>query len=331
MKQDVSDKTSYILRVQKRKKKIVCVAVLACVVVAAFLAVLCCRDGGEGAPHETKPLLSVLDSANMMLVTPVGLGDRAKGKVISGRLYENFVQMIRLADADESLLDTFSTECATGLRVQLFKDTLSVAELRVAEKIGRIGDDMGMWTPKSIVVMARIITFFRSQGINFRPCSVGSADQSEEGENALAQLILSSDTAVGKPLYEIVKDADRATVGFTRFIAHKSDFDKPRKNKVELDSSQLQELISLLREPKSESFAGGCLCLSKANVTFYRDSSVIMSVKVIGNDFGQLEKHPLDLESNGMWVSAHPEKIKAFFERLDSNKKPEPPASTAEP
>ena len=135
----------------------------------------------------------------------------------------------------------------------------------------------------------------------------------------------------GKPLYEIVKDADRATVGFTRFIAHKSDFDKPRKNKVELDSSQLQELISLLREPKSESFAGGCLCLSKANVTFYRDSSVIMSVKVIGNDFGQLEKHPLDLESNGMWVSAHPEKIKAFFERLDSNKKPEPPASTAEP
>ena len=160
---------------------------------------------------------------------------------------------------------------------------------------------------------------------------MGSADQSENGEDALAQLILSSDTAVGKPLYEIVKDADQATVGFTRFIANKSDLGKPRKNKVELDSSQLQELISLLREPKSESFAGGCLCLPKAKIVFYRDSSVIMSVNVVGNDFGRLEKHPLDLESNGMWVSAHPEKIKAFFDRLDSNKKPEPPASTAEP
>ena len=302
-----------------------------CGVLTALMLAGCSGDSAGEKTHETKPLLSVLDSANMMLVTPVGLGDRAKGKVISGRLYENFVQMIRLADADESLQDTFSTECATGLRVQLFYDTLSVAELRIAEKIGRTGDDVGTWTPKSAVVMARIITFFRSQGINFRPCSVGTADQSEEGENVLAQLILSSDTAVGKPLYEIVKDADRATVGFTRFITNKSDLGKPRKNKMELDSSQLQELISLLREPKKESFAGGCLCLSKANVTFYRDSSVIMSVKVIGNDFRQLEKHPLDLESNGMWVSAHPEKIKAFFDRLDSNKKPEPPASTAEP
>lgn len=302
-----------------------------CGVLAVLMHAGCSGDSSGEKTHETKPLLSVLDSANMMLVTPVGLGDRAKGKVISGRLYENFVQMIRLADADESLLDTFSTECATGLRVQLFKDTLSVAELRIAEKIGRIGGDIGTWTPKSAVVMARMITFFRGQGINFRPCSVGTADQSENGEDALAQLVLSSDTAVGKPLYEIVKDADRATVGFTRFITNKSDLGKPRKNKMELDSSQLQELISLLREPQKESFAGGCLCLSKANVTFYRDSSVIMSVKVIGNDFGQLEKHPLDLESNGMWVSAHPEKIKAFFERLDSNKKPEPPASTAEP
>ena len=310
---------------RRNKKKIVCVAVLACVVVAAFLAVLCCRDGGEGAPHETKPLIEVLDSANMMLVTPVGLGDRVKGKVISGRLYENFVQLLRLADAKETLLDTFHTECATGLRVQLFHDTLSVAELRIADKIGYVGDDVGSWTPKSAVTMARIVTFFRGQGINFRPCSVGSADQSEEGEDALAQLILSHDTAVGKPLYEIVKDADRATVGFTQILMHKQNIGKRNHGKTELDPDQLQELISLLREPKKESFAGGCLCLSRAKVTFYRDSSVIMSVNVIGDDFGRLEKHPLALESKGIWDAAHPEKIKAFFERLDSNKQQESP------
>jgi hypothetical protein len=305
-------------------KKLVCCGLLAALVLAG-----CSGESGSGKAHETKPLIEALDSANMMLVTPVGLGDRAKGKVISGRLYENFVQLLRLADADESLQDTFSTECATGLHIKLFKDTLSVAELRVAEKIGRVGDDVGVWTPKSSVTMARIVMFFRGQGINFRPCSVGSADLSEEDEDALAQLILSRDTAVGMPLYEMVKDADRVTIGFTEIIMHKAGAKKSEirvplvkqnRNRVELDSSQIQEFISLLRKPKKESFAGGCLCLSMANVTFYRDSSVIMSVKVIGNDFGQLEKHPLALESAGIWESADPQAMKAFFNRIKPQK-----------
>ena len=307
-------------------KTLVCCGLLAALVLAG-----CSGDSAGERQHETLPLFAALDSANMMLVTPVGLGDRAKGKVISGRLYENFAQLLRLADAKETLLDTFHTECATGLRVQLFHDTLSVAELRIAEKIGRVGDDVGSWTPKSAVTMARIVTFFRGQGINFRPCSVGSADQSEEGEDALAQLILSHDTAVGKPLYEIVKDADRATVGFTRILMHKQNIGKRNHGKTELDPDQLQELISLLREPKKESFAGGCLCLSRAKVTFYRDSSVIMSVNVIGDDFGRLEKHPLALESKGIWDAAHPEKIEAFFESLNPNKSQESPALTAQP
>ena len=302
---------------------------VSCGLLAALLLAGCSGDSGSSRPHETKPLIEVLDSANMMLVTPVGLGDRVKGKVISGRLYENFVQMLRLADAEESLQDTFHTECAVGLHIKLFKDTLSVSELRVAEKIGRVGDDVGVWIPKSSVTMARIVTFFRSQGINFRQCYVGSAELSEEGEDALAQLILSSDTAVGKPLYEIVKDADRATVGFTEIIMHKAGTKKSKiriplvkqdRNRAELDSSQLQELISLLRKPKRESFAGGCLCLSMANVTFYRDSSVIMSVNVIGKDFGRLEKHPLALESAGIWDAADPQAMKAFFNRIKPQK-----------
>ena len=115
----------------------------------------------------------------MMLVTPEGLGKHAKGKVVSGRAYQNFVQMLRLADARESLLDTFHTECATGLRVQLFHDTLSVAELRVAEKIGYVGDDIGVWEPEKPVTMGKVNTFLRNQGINFRPCAIGSAEVSD--------------------------------------------------------------------------------------------------------------------------------------------------------
>jgi hypothetical protein len=300
--------------------------IVCCGLLAAFMFAGCSGDSAGGKPHETKPLMEVLDSANMMLVTPVGLGDRAKGKVVSGRLYKNFVQLLRQADAEESLQDTFKTECAVGLHIKLFRDTLSVAELRIAEKIGRIGDDVGVWTPKKMRTIGMANTFLREQGINFRPCSDVSAELSDAPINALNDLILSADTAVGTPLYELVKDADRVVVGFTKIITRKSvskkeDILDPKhnQNRVELDSSQLRELISLLREPKKESFAGMCLCLPRAKVTFYRDSSVIMTVDVFGHDFDSLEKHPMgaDFNSTGIWNSAHPEKFKAFFDRIN--------------
>ena len=301
---------------------------VSCGLLAALLLAGCSGDSGSSRPHETKPLIEVLDSANMMLVTPVGLGDRVKGKVISGRLYENFVQMLRLADAEESLQDTFHTECATGLHIKLFKDTLSVAELRVAEKIGRVGDDVGVWTPQKMVTIVRVNAFFRSQGINFRPCSIASAALSNDPVNALDLLILSGDTAVGTPLYEIVKDADRVTIGFTEIMTRKAGIKKrienlkQNRNGVELDSSQIQEFISLLRKPKREAFAGGCLCLPKAKVTFYRDSSVIMMVNVNGNNFDSFEKKDpwADFKSVGFWESADPQAMKAFFDRIKPQK-----------
>ena len=324
-------KSSYILSVQKRKKKIVCVAVLACVVVAVAFVVFCCRDGGESAPHETRPLFDVLDSANMMLVTPVGLGEHAKGKVISGRGYKNFVQMLSIADARESLLDTFHTECATGVRVQLFHDTLSVAQLRIADKIGYVGDDIGVWEPEKPTTMRKVNAFLRNQGVKFRPCPIGSAEESEDPDFALNGMVLDRDTAVGKPLYELLKDADHAIVSFTGIVSPK--FLTQKKNKknlddavaelqkrrnVELDSSQLQELLSLLRTPKRESFSGGCLCISRATISFYQDSVKTFRLHVIGSDYGTFEKHDLlsGVGASGIWESANPQALKAFFDRI---------------
>ena len=291
----------------------------------------CSGDSAGEKRHETEPLLNVLDSANMMLVTPEGLGERAKGKVISGRAYQNFVQMLRLADARESLLDTFHTECATGVRVQLFHDTLSVAQLRIADKIGYAGDDIGVWEPEKPVTMGKVNAFLRNQGVKFRPCPIGSAEVSEDPDYALNGMILDRDTAVGKPLYELLKDADHAVVSFTRlispkFIARKNKKDaldaidqelqKPRK--VELDSSQLQELLSLLRTPKRESFSGGCLCLSRATISFYQDSVNTFRLHVIGSNYGSLEKHNLlsGPGASGIWESSNPQALKAFFDRI---------------
>ena len=267
----------------------------------------------------------------MMLVTPEGLGKHAKGRVVSGRAYQNFVQMLRLADARESLLDTFHTECATGLRVQLFHDTLSVAELRIADKIGYVGDDIGVWEPEKPVTMRKVNAFLRNQGVKFRPCPIGSAEESENPDFALNGMILDRDTAVGKSLYELLKDADHAIVSFTGIVSPK--FLTQKKNKknlddavaelqqrrnVELDSSQLQELLSLLRTPKRESFSGGCLCISRATISFYQDSVKTFRLHVIGSDYGTFEKHDLlsGVGASGIWESANPQALKAFFDRI---------------
>lgn len=290
---------------QKRKKKFIGIAVLACVVAAVVFAVLCARGASaDEEPHETRPLFDVLDSANMMLVTPEGLGERAKGKVISGRAYQNFVQMLRLADARESLLDTFHTECATGVRVQLFHDTLSVAELRIADKIGYVGEDVGVWEPDRPVVMRKINMFIRHQGINFRPCAV-----KDSTTDALESLILENDTAISTPLHEIAKDANRARVSWGMSLK----CDKPTT--TELTKDEFDEFVSLLHAGK-ESFSGGCLCLPYATIGLYSDSVKVMTLFAIGQNFERMEKRELDFHAAGVWSSTDPQSIGAFFNRL---------------
>ena len=87
---------------------------------------------------------------------------------------------------------------------------------------------------------------------------------------------------------------------------------------MELDSSQLQELLSLLRTPKRESFSGGCLCISRATISFYQDSVKTFRLHVIGSDYGTFEKHDLlsGVGASGIWESANPQALKAFFDRI---------------
>ena len=307
---------------KRNNKRFIGIAVAACVVAAVVFAVLCARGASaDEEPHETRPLFDVLDSANMMLVTPVGLGEHAKGRVISGRTYQNFVQLLRLADAKETLLDTFHTECATGVRIQLFHDTLSVAELRVADKIGRVGDDIGVWEPEKPATMKKINQFMRNQGVSFRPCAI--KDSSTDVSGVLESMILEQDTAIRTPLYEIAKNANRAEISWGLSCT------RPRT--TELTEEQLQEFISLLQNTKRESFSGGCLCLPRVTVRMFRDSVEILYLENFGDGKG-LEKHLLesDFGAGGFWESSNPQAVKAFFDRLkkqvkDCRQKPEIP------
>lgn len=314
---------NYIYGMFWKNKRVICGIAATCVVVAVSLAVFCERINGDFSRHETLPLIKALDSANTMLVTPEGLGKYAKGKVIDGRTYQNFVQMLRLADAKESLQDTFHTECSTGLRVQLFNDTLPIAEFRIAEKIGRIGNDIGVWEPEKSVVMKKINQFMRNQGVIFRPCAV--REDSTSMQDVLKSMIFESDTAIRTPLLDIVKNVDRATLSFPKILSHANELDKEnmKSHRVELSQEQLTEFLNLLRDSKKESFAGGCLCLSKATVTMYRDSVEVLELKVFGTHYEQLEKHLFESNfgASGIWESSNPEAIESFFRRFNPQQK----------
>lgn len=316
-----------------KNKKIICGAGAACIVVAGCIAAFCCRGIGNITPHETLPLLETLDSANMMLVTPEGLGDRADGKVVSGRAYRNFVQMLRFVDATESLQDTFKTECTTGLRVQLFRDTLSMAELRIAEKIGYVGNDVGVWQPQDPAVMKKINAFFRSQWVYYRECADGNANATS-GSDALNGMILESDTALGMPLVDMLKGVNRVTVYKPGFVPHselttflkaqkegkKYEMKKESALYAELDSSQIGELLSLLRESKRESYSGNCLCIPHLTVTLFRDTVAIVKLNAVRKDLSRFEKvqQDMDFARGGFWEPANPQVIEAFVKRLST-------------
>ena len=291
-----------------KNKKIVCVAVVACM---ALVLAGCSGDSAGEKQHETLSLVAALDSANMMLVTPVGLGDRVKGKVVSGRLYRNFAQIIRSSDGEESFQDVFVTDCATGLRIQLYHDTVPVGELHVSDRIGRVGDDVGVWTPKSVTTTNKLNRFVRDMGVNFRPCPAGIAELAMDSFNlALKSMVFDRDTALGIPVHEIAKTATRMYAAFKDAQGH--------VDSVQLNENQVKEFVEMLRDTRSESFAGMPLFKSMASVTMWRDSVPIMKFSALGTGFESWIKFQLqeDYGRGGSWTSAQPQKMEAFFDRV---------------
>ena len=135
----------------------------------------------------------------------------------------------------------------------------------------------------------------------------------------------------------VLKDANRATVFKPTFIPQSEinsfikasnagenvKIKKVAEMNVELDSSQFQEFLSLVRDTKRESYAGHCLCKSHMTITLYHDSTAIMALKVISRDFSRFEKDQLetDFGKGGSWEPANPKAMEAFLTRVMQQKK----------
>lgn len=112
-----------------------------------------------------KSLLGVTDRANMVMVASVGLGREERRKVISGRLYQNFVQLLKTNGVMDDKL-TFSDDCNTGARLEFYRDTVLVGEYRLTDRIGKDSSD-GVWLPRRI---SKVYKFLRDQGAQLMPC-----------------------------------------------------------------------------------------------------------------------------------------------------------------
>lgn len=141
-----------------------------------------CSSEQESPKREPLPLFSALDSAEFMVAYAVGLGDVKRERIIDGRRYRNFVQLLRTDRVRECLQDTFTTSCQTGLRLALYKDSTLVEEFRLADRIGYEEGSVGVWTPRHL---AKINKFLKNNGAQFVACSdsaVVSHDLNVPGE-----------------------------------------------------------------------------------------------------------------------------------------------------
>ncbi len=175
------------------------------VLLVAFLAVFVLlqkpaeNESLESVAHVPSPqLFDVADRSNMVMIAAVGLGKTERRKVVSGRLYRNFVQLLKTnGEMDDA--KTFTADCKVGARLEFYRDTILLGEFRMTNLVGRDGAP-GVWRPLQSTGdrfvptdensgfwkrrrMAKIYKFLRDNGVHFNHCDE-TASESVERETA---------------------------------------------------------------------------------------------------------------------------------------------------
>lgn len=138
-------------------------------VLAALLgiAAFCLLMGSREKVSESQKLnfAEILESADHMEVTAVGLGKIERSKVIDGRLYKNFVQLLRVHHFREVLPDSSKSECQTGARITLYKDTVALGVYRLTTFFDRVDA-----SERFVLHLPKVNKFLRDVGVPFRSC-----------------------------------------------------------------------------------------------------------------------------------------------------------------
>lgn len=130
---------------------------------------------GENAHEQESDFMELVKVANRMEVAAVGLGKIERSKMIDGRLYKNFVQLLHTSRVAFAPEDSFVVDCPTGARITLYKDSVPLEEFRMTTSFGREGK-LGRWTPTRLT---KINKFLKDVGVPFRSCEIENFDAVE--------------------------------------------------------------------------------------------------------------------------------------------------------
>lgn len=286
---------------------------------------------GNVSPERPLNFLEILNDANQMKVSAVGLGKSERSKMIDGRLYRNFVQLLHTGRVVESMQDTFVTDCRVGVELTLFRDTLELGKFRIADRIGR--DSIpGIWTPQNL---SKINRFLKDVGVPFmackteRPAASGQKQIFTMPQNPLERrrrkaldsagpisnvesVSLSDAIDSVRPLVAQALDdldglifpADTAIGEPLYRMVSASDSveisfvrkacdgkNRETSRPIFLNKEQINKLESLLKDASVETYAGVSANPARGTIRLYKNSRETLSLSIVGKEFGFLEKH----------------------------------------
>lgn len=124
----------------------------------------------------------VLEKADRMEVAAVGLGKIERSKMIEGRLYKNFVQLLRVNHFSGILPDSTQSECQTGARITLYRDTVALGVYRMTTQLDREDASERVLLHK----LPKVNKFLKDVGVPFRGCKVEQGETSDNMEKPKA-------------------------------------------------------------------------------------------------------------------------------------------------
>ncbi|SHK73266.1 hypothetical protein [Fibrobacter sp. UWEL] len=238
-----------------------------------------------GSQEKEVTLFSVAADANMVMVASVGLGKEERRKVISGRLYENFVQLLK-TNGGWAAQDTSNTDCKVGARLEFYRDTVLLGEFRLTDRIRR-DDVLGAWVPRRI---AKIHKFLKDQGAQFMGCGDNAPAESELQDSAGSArpvLTMPQFGAARKAKKNMERDSIRNRVA--QSASEISKLDSSVKGMSENAVNMLEEMIlpadTAVGEPLAERFARW----NRVEVVFFDSSMATQAEKSFALDEKQMQ------------------------------------------
>ncbi len=145
--------------------KIVIALALAVLLGCIAYGIFFCNREKEPAPQKLN-FAEAIELADRMEVAAVGLGKIERSKMIEGRLYKNFVQLLRVNHYREVAPDSIQPGCQTGARITLYRDTVALGVYRMTTQLDRVDASERVVLHK----LSKVNKFLRDVGVPFRSC-----------------------------------------------------------------------------------------------------------------------------------------------------------------